>query len=284
MKKLGIDVSTFQGAINWARVKTSGIEFAMIRGGYGRFEIDEQFTRNYLNAKTFDMPIGIYHYSYATNTTKAKQEAQFVINYLKDKKLEYPVAFDIEDKTQMSLTKTQLTNIVKAFCSTLEKAGYYVVIYSSKYFLENKLYMNKLTRYDVWVAQWNDTCTYSGNYGMWQFSDSGRCAGIQGPVDVNYAYKDYPTIIKNAHLNGWEKPTKPKRIEVGTKVILNNTPLYISSTTAKPTTRISGTFYIYDGKDVNGRYRITTAKSNCMKTPVTKYVTGWIDKGGVKIG
>lgn len=284
MKKLGIDVSTFQGLINWARVKTSGIEFAMIRGGYGRFKIDEQFIRNYLNAKTYGIPIGVYHYSYATNTTMAKQEAQFVINYLKGKKLEYPVAFDIEDKTQMSLTKTELTNIVKAFCSTLEKAGYYVVIYSSKYFLENKLYMNKLSRYDVWVAQWNDTCTYSGNYGMWQFSDKGQCAGILGRVDVDYAFKDYPTIIRNAHLNGWEKPTESKRIEVGTKVILNNTPIYVSSTTVKPATRISGTFYIYDGKDVNGRYRITTAKSNCMKSPVSKYVTGWIDKGGVKIG
>ena len=278
MKNLGIDVSTFQGAINWQRVKGIGIKFAMIRAGFGRFELDNRFLQNYLNAKTNDIPVGVYHYTYANNTTRAKQEANFVINYLKDKKLEYPVAFDIEDKSLLSLSKSELTKITDTFCKTLEKAGYYVVIYSYKDFLENKLDMKKLSRYDVWLAQWSKEPTYKGPYGMWQFSDDGRVPGIVGPVDLDYAFKDYPSIMKNNNLNGYSKtPSKPSS-KMGTKLALVSVPLYASSTVAKMTKRVSGTYYLYDGKEVNGRYRITTSKANCLKTPASKYVTGWIDK------
>jgi GH25 family lysozyme M1 (1,4-beta-N-acetylmuramidase) len=149
----GIDVSTFQGAINWEKVKKyNDVQFAMIRGGYGRFELDERFIQNYNNCKAVGIPVGIYHYSYATTMNKARQEAEFVISYLKDKKLEYPVAYDVEDQTLSTLSGKKLTDIVDTFCSTLEKAGYYVVIYSGKYWFA-KMNMKRLSRYDIWLAQ-----------------------------------------------------------------------------------------------------------------------------------
>lgn len=214
----GIDVSVFQGVIDWDKVKAAGVQFAMLRGGYGRSGKDERFESNYKKAKKAGVPVGVYHYSYADSIEKAKAEAQFCISYLKGKTLEYPIAFDIEEKTQAILTNERRTDIVKAFCDAMEKAGYYVVIYSSKDWLVNKLNMSKLRAYDVWVAQWAAQCTYTGNYGMWQFSDKGRVDGINGYVDLDYAYKNYPSIMKAAGLNGYfkvdipkEKPTKPKK-------------------------------------------------------------------------
>lgn len=193
----GIDVSTFQGTIDWEKVKADGVKFAIIRGGYGRHGIDERFEQNYKNAKKAGVPVGVYHYSYATTVANAKEEAALVLSYLKGKQFEYPVVFDIEDETQRSLSKSLLTDITKAFCESVEKSGYYVCIYSSKAFLTSKLDMKKLSRYDVWVAQWNKTCTYKGDYGMWQYSDNGKVNGISGNVDLDNAYKDYPSIIKN---------------------------------------------------------------------------------------
>lgn len=215
----GIDVSKWQGTIDWGKVKAAGIQFAMIRGGYGKNSdrIDSKFETNYKNAKKAGVPVGVYHYSYAQSVEDAKKEAQFCISYLKGKTLEYPVAFDIEDKTQAGLTNERRTDIAKAFCDAMEKAGYYVVIYSSKDWLVNKLNMSKLTAYDVWLAQWAVQPTYKGNFGMWQYSDKGRVNGISGNVDLDYAYKNYPSIIKAAGLNGFKKqettptvkPTKP---------------------------------------------------------------------------
>ena len=207
----GIDVSKWQGTIDWGKVKAAGVQFAMLRGGYGKNsdQIDAYFEINYKAAKKAGVPVGVYHYSYAQSVEDAKKEAQFCISYLKGKTLEYPIAFDIEDKTQAILTNERRTEIVKAFCEAMEKAGFYVVIYSSKDWLVNKLNMSKLRAYDVWVAQWANECTYSGNYGMWQYSDKGKVNGINGYVDLDRAYKNYPSIIKAAGLNGYFKVTIP---------------------------------------------------------------------------
>jgi GH25 family lysozyme M1 (1,4-beta-N-acetylmuramidase) len=219
MSYKGIDVSKWQGVINWGEVKAAGVQFAMLRGGYGKNsdQKDVNFETNYKNAKKAGVPVGVYHYSYAQSVEDAKKEAQFCISYLKGKTLEYPIAFDIEDKTQAILTNERRTEIVKAFCEAMKKAGYYVVIYSSKDWLVNKLNMSKLRAYDVWLAQWAAQPTYKGNFGIWQYSDKGRVNGINGYVDLDRAYKNYPSIIKAAGLNGFfkvtipkEKPTKPK--------------------------------------------------------------------------
>lgn len=208
----GIDVSKWQGNIDWAKVKAAGVQFAMLRGGFGKIaiQIDNKFERNYRNAKAVGMPIGVYHYSYAKSVEDAKKEAQFCLSYLKGKQFEYPIAFDIEDKSQANLGKDTLTAITKAFCEEVEKAGYYVCIYANLDWLTNKLDMAELSKYDVWVAQWANKCTYKGLYGMWQYSDKGRVNGITGNVDLNEAYKNYPNIMKVNGLNGYFKVTIPQ--------------------------------------------------------------------------
>lgn len=313
----GIDVSKWQGNIDWKKVKTAGIEFAMLRGGYGKNsnQKDAYFEQYYKNAKAVGMPVGVYHYSYATSVEDAKKEAEFCISYLKGKQLEYPVAFDIEDKTQISLTTERRTDIVKAFCDAMEKAGYYVILYTNLDWTRTKLDMSKLTKYDVWIAQWAAQCTYTGNYGMWQYSDKGKVAGISGNVDMDYAYKDYPSIIKKAGLNGFKKETtkpaeKPANNTVekpaekpetkpakkpadktadksnkktkekyvkGAKVVLIKKPIYSSAYTKAASGTKTGIFYLYDGVNVNGRYRITVKKNMCGKKPTYQYVTGWIE-------
>lgn len=329
MKK-GIDVSKWQGAIDWKKVKAAGIEFAIIRAAYGT-EADRLFETNYKNAKAAGIPVGVYLYSIADSKDEAVKEAEYLISILKGKTLEYPVAFDIEDKKQSILTRERITEVVKAFCDRMEKAGFYVCIYSMKSWLTDKLLMNKLARYDVWVAQWNKECTYEGNYGMWQYSDTGRVNGIDGNVDLDYAYKDYPKIIKNANLNGFTKavekpklksineiaqevidgkwgdkktkPTRKQRLEAagydydavqlrvtqileeqkaekkyvkGAKIVLKNEPIYPSAVSLTAHGTRTGTFYIYDGEKINGRYRITCKKTFCGKKPTYQYVTGWI--------
>lgn len=297
MKK-GIDVSKWQGAIDWKTVKASGIEFAMLRAcvtSKGKTSVDTFFETNYKNAKAVGMPIGAYIYSQATSVADAEKEADFLIKTLKGKQFEYPIAFDVEDEKQSKLTREEITAITAAFCDCVEKAGYYVCIYSMKFWLTSKLLMDKLTRFDVWVAQWNKECTYKGNYGMWQYSDSGKVAGLDGNVDLDYAYKDYPFIIKNAHLNGYskaaakpaEKPenkpaTKPKekankKYEKGSRIVLLNKPIFSSAYTKVATGTKTGIFYLYDGEKINGRYRITVKKNMCGKKPTYQYVTGWIE-------
>ena len=203
----GIDVSTFQDEIDWQKVKDDGYEFAMIRGGYGKKkdQKDEQFENNYKNAKAVGMPIGVYHYSYATSVKDAEKEAKFCLSYLKGKKFEYPIAFDIEDKTQEKLSKEMLTAIIKTFCKKLTDAGYYVVIYASKSWLTNNFIMDELTDYDVWVAQYYTEVTYEGDYTMWQYTSKGSVDGIEGNVDLDYSYKNYEYIIPSSELNGFTK-------------------------------------------------------------------------------
>ncbi len=209
VKHKGIDVSHWNNNINWQKVKASGVDFAILRLGYTGTKsrkptLDGKFGQNYANCTKFGVNIGVYYYSTATSLKQAQNEAKFVIKQLKGKKLQYPVYIDTEDAMQAKLSKTLLTNIVKEFCETMEKAGYYVGIYASKSWYADQLHDSKLKAYDRWVAQYNDKCTYNGNYGMWQYSDKGKVAGINGNVDLNNCYKNYPSIIKKAKLNGYK--------------------------------------------------------------------------------
>lgn len=205
----GIDVSKYQGDINWGKVKASGIDFAILRLGYTGTKtrkptLDGKFARNLTQSAKVGVSVGVYYYSTATTPKQAQDEAKFVIKQLKGKKLQYPVYIDTEDQMQAKLSKTALTSVVKEFCETMEKAGYYVGIYSNKSWFAEQLHDNKLKAYDKWIAQYNDKCTYKGNYGMWQYTDKGKVSGIKGYVDLNKCYKNYPTIIKKAKLNGYK--------------------------------------------------------------------------------
>lgn len=192
MKRKGIDVSKHQGTIDWKKVKNDGVEFAIIRIGYGGSAPvkDAKFEENYKYARANGLDVGVYIYSYADTLTDAKTEANAVINWLGGRDLELPVYFDIEDKKQSILGNTLRTNITKTFCEMIEGAGYWAGIYANKSWLTSKLNMNELNAYTVWVAQWANTNTYKGPYAMWQYTSDGSVNGISGRVDMNYQVKE----------------------------------------------------------------------------------------------
>jgi len=217
MEKCGIDVSLHQGVIDWNEVKnTEKIDFAIIQAGYGRLatQKDPQFERNFTECERLGIDKGLYWYSYATTPEEAKLEAAACLEVIKGKKFEYPLFFDIEEKRQC-LGMGMVTAIVKAFCEAIEAAGYWVGIYSYKYFLES--YIDKATRsrYAVWLAHYTSATSYADPYGMWQHSvagdpdkdivGKGRVAGINSNCDLDYCYVDYPTAIKVKGLNGYPK-------------------------------------------------------------------------------
>ena len=203
----GIDVSKHQGGILWPQVKEAGIQFAILRAGYGR-EVSQKdvcFEENYKNAKAAGIPVGAYWYSYAVDAEDAKKEAAACLACIKGKTFEYPIAYDVEDHSQAGFDKQKLTDIVTAFCEELEAAGYYVMVYANKNWLETKLDYERLKQYDIWLAQWADEADWAGDYGIWQYSNQGAVDGIDGRVDLDIAYKDYPDIIKGAGLDGFSE-------------------------------------------------------------------------------
>lgn len=202
VKAKGIDVSKHQGTIDWDKVKASGeVEFAMLRAGYGResSQIDPQFEANYAACTRLGIPCGAYWYSYATTAAEAKQEAAVCLSALSGKSFAYPIAYDIEEAKSLAAADA----LAEAFCGELEDAGYYAMLYSYKSALESNFGSTTKAKYDAWLAHVDvEKSSYSGNYGMWQYSWNGSISGISGGVDLDYAYKDYPTIISNAGLNG----------------------------------------------------------------------------------
>ena len=210
----GIDVSKHQGVIDWKKVKADGVRFVIIRAGYGRelSQEDERFKANYNGCKDNGIPCGVYWYSYAVTVEEAKKEAEVCLEVIKGKQFEYPIYFDIEEKKQLALGKSACTEIAKAFLETVENAGYWVGIYSSKSHLESYISKEVRERYAVWVAHYDvEKTSYKGQFGMWQKSSTGKIDGINGNVDLNECYVDYPTDIKKAGLNGYKKvQTKPQ--------------------------------------------------------------------------
>ena len=205
----GIDISRHQGAIDWSRVKSDDISFAILRAGYGKSisQKDERFERNYAGCIGNDIHVGAYWYSYAVSTAEARQESEACLRAIDGKKFAYPIYFDIEDKTQSGLSRQTLEDITRTFCEHLESAGYWVGIYSYKAFLESKFSADFLKRYAVWVAHTGVKETnFKYPYGIWQYSHTGNVKGIQSDVDMNYCYQDYPAMMKKAGLNGYGKP------------------------------------------------------------------------------
>lgn len=193
MEYRGIDVSKYQGNIDFKQVKDSGVEFVIIRIGYGMYENqkDPKFEEYYQNAINNALPVGVYLYSYALNVSEAEREADTVLNWLNNRNLNLPVYYDIEDKTQTTLSKQTLTEMCSAFCKKIEEAGYWAGIYANKYWLTTHLDSATLEqRFTIWVAQYNTVNTYDGKYDMWQYTSSGKVNGISGNVDMNILYRD----------------------------------------------------------------------------------------------
>ncbi len=212
MRINGIDVSEWQGNIDWKKVKSDNIRFAILRAGYGReiTQKDKKFEDNYKGCKEVELPCGAYWHSYALSVEEAKKEASVCLEVIKGRKFEYPIYFDLEESEQIALGKSACTAIARAFFETVENAGYWVGLYTSKSLLENYISDEVRQRYAIWVAQYGvNSPTYKGKYGMWQKSNTGNVNGIQGNVDLDECYVDYPAEIKEAGLNGYKKDVIP---------------------------------------------------------------------------
>lgn len=223
MKK-GIDVSEHNGNINFAAVKAAGIEFAMVRAGYGWTYQDEKFEQNVNGFTLAGIPVGAYWFIYATSVKEAIENADKCIEVLSKfkGKITFPIGCDYEydsdsysERQGVKQTKASRTAIIEAFCDRLEEAGYYVSLYLNKDYIANKINYNELTQFDLWLAQWGSAKPYR-DCGMWQDSSE---LNISGAVfDSDIAYKDYAQIITGAGLNHTkkEKPAAPKPVKFQT--------------------------------------------------------------------
>lgn len=227
----GIDVSKWQGKIDWTKVRASGIGFAMIRVGTGSnrgaFKLDPCFKENITNALATGIKIGVYLYSYALSTEAAKAEAECVVKALEPYKdsITFPVAYDLEDSSQKSLGKATLTAMARAFCNTIRSAGYIPMLYASADWLKNYVDPSQVDA-DIWVAQWGSKPNISAEYAIWQHTNVGKVDGISGNVDMNVAYKEYtaiqekgdedmPRYIALSDVPEWGRDTVKKLVEHG---------------------------------------------------------------------
>ena len=203
----GIDVSVHNGKIDWQKVKAAGIDFAVLRAGYGKLakQKDDRFEENYAGAKAAGIPVGAYWYSYAMDEDEARQEADVFLSVIQGKQFEFPVYFDLEEKKQFDLGKEKVSAIMRAFLERVEAAGYFVGLYGSASSLTTHTADDIKSRYTIWLAHWVDKTNYTGAYGIWQHSEKGSVDGISCNVDLDFGYKDFPTIIKAKGLNGWGK-------------------------------------------------------------------------------
>ena len=192
--KIGIDVSAWQGNINWKKAKKNGVEFAMIRIGYGftsdnDIKTDYYFENNIKNAKKEKIPVGLYLYSYAKTKDEAKKQAQWIVKKLNGQKLDLPIAFDWENWNSFNkynVSFKELSDIAETFINEVEKAGYKGMLYSSAYYL-NHIWRDFDT---TWVAYYTNNNDFEKDYIMWQLSSKGKVDGISGSVDIDVLYKN----------------------------------------------------------------------------------------------
>ncbi len=186
----GIDVSSYQGDIDWNAVAASGVKFAMVRIGNTKYGLDSKFTQNVVAANAAGIRVGAYVYSYALNETEAAADAQLAVSAMASVPISFPVAIDLEDSSQKSLTPAQLQSIANTFCSVVYAAGYHPMVYSYKNWFSERM---GATAWDHWVANYSSAMGFPGT--MWQYSSSGSVPGIAGNCDMDYVLKDYFTAI-----------------------------------------------------------------------------------------
>ena len=208
MKELCIDISTWQGGIDYQDIKNN-CKYAILRAGFGDCDIDNQFENHYANLQ--GMHLGAYWYSYAQSPEQARTEARLFIQTIAGKKFDLPIYLDIEDGSMSGLGRDTLNAIVRAFGDEIQKAGYYFGVYSNLNWYRNIISGSELNKdYDWWIACWDyypPDPSYGIEYGIWQFGET--YIGGQN-VDGNYIYKDYPTIIRELGLNHLDpEPTPP---------------------------------------------------------------------------
>ena len=194
---VGVDVSSHQQDIDWELVAANGVEFAMIRVGYrgyteGEIQPDDYFTQNIEGALAAGLDVGVYFFSQALDEKEAIDEANFVLEKIKDYPLSYPVIFDWEDIQADARTdgmdSIQLTKNALAFCGVIEKAGYRAGVYFNQRFGYEEFDLESLQDYVFWLAEYNETPSFSYHFQLWQYCNDGRVDGIQTDVDLNLAF------------------------------------------------------------------------------------------------
>lgn len=187
----GIDVSEWQGTIDWRKVAKDGVQFAVIHAGYGRelSQKDKYFERNYAGARAAGIKVGAFWYSYADSVARAEQEAKTCLKVLEGKTFDLPIFFDQEyEPGILKLSTKTRTDIVLKFLETIKAAGRPCGLYSSTDFITTKLQANRLTAYPLWIAEYGSKLHYTGKVWAWQYTDKGRVAGIKGRVDMDHGY------------------------------------------------------------------------------------------------
>ena len=206
MKK-GIDVSKHQGVINWEKVKADGIEFAILRAGFGKNNIDSRFKYNAAECNRLGIPIGVYWYSYAYTVEMSRKEAEYCVNIIKQYDIDYPIWFDVEGnmndvsskksssfqfayKNGVTFTRPLVTAMHEAFLQRIIELGHRCGIYTYGEYVKQLLTPEILKKYDIWFARPNAKSP-TIECDMWQYAWKGNVDGISGDVDMNYCYKDY---------------------------------------------------------------------------------------------
>lgn len=283
--KNGIDVSAWQGNIDWASVRQDKVDFAMIRAAAGT-TVDRLFLQNMKGA---GLPLGVYLYSYARTPAEATAEARVLLTLIKPFKITYPVAYDIEDKMQHALSVSERTALVQAFCSVIKEAGYRPAVYTSASWFGSMLALSALGDIDKWVAQWDASQSILGeDTAIWQHSATGRVKGIKGDVDLNIAYRDYtkalpapvavaatPKPVTLPPVTGTPAASDSRGYKAGQKLNLVGVPMYASATAKAPSGTFTGVYWVYDSRTLSRRIRLTNGPTLAGKKPESQYVTGF---------
>ena len=208
-----IDISSHQKSVDFVKVKASGVTGVIIRAGYTGYGAkhkmyrDDWFESHYQGAMQAGLDVGAYYYSCALTEAFAEKEAKYFLSLLEGKRFSLPVYMDVEEShstTDMpALGRDKLTSVVKTWCETVEKAGYFTGFYTMKSWCGTYLDMDVLSRFTFWLAHWASQTDYAGAYGMWQYSSKGSVPGVSGNVDLDRCYRDFPSVIRAEGLNGY---------------------------------------------------------------------------------
>lgn len=284
MMKNGIDISYCNKGINLLVAKATGIDYVIIRAGISTRN-DTEFKTHTANAIKNGLPYGFYWYSRAFTVSAAKKEAAACIKAIKPYDPTYPIFYDIEEQDQANkLTKTQATDIVIAFCEEIRKAGYIPAVYANPSWLETQLDKSRIVgKYDIWLAHWTNSplkpTKYNYGQAMWQWGTT-KIAGEE--VDADVCYKDYAAKLATTPATP-EKPTAmASAVTKGKKLTLKNVGLYASAYAKTPVRYLNGNYYIYDGVNINGFYRICPSANNVGQAPTGANVTGFVRTKDIK--
>ncbi len=286
-----IDVSKWQGDIDWSKVASSNIQGVIMRIGLRgsatrKILIDERFLSYYMGAKNAGLHIGCYFYTTATSAAEAAQEAQFVLNAIKQHDLEFdmPIYLDIEDAVTEKTGKSVINEITETFLEAIEAENYYAGVYCNVYWANTYFSPLLFNGRALWIAEWADKCSYNGPYGMWQYTDKGSVSGIEAnSTDLNICYINYPQLIKDKGYNtGEEKPTEQLPTESTTAP--SETTTQDTETTTQgieTTTQNTETTTKIDESTTQGTATTTTAtEESTTESSPAEYILGDVDGNG----